>query len=144
MRTQPYRTPSFVRMALAAFPRAFRARYGHEIWQCIRDARRDLGDESFAVTIRFWIGITADLGRSALKEWGRSIPRESYSLALRRTLGTVLIGAALGNVAYDAMSPKLSMGVFVALLTVVGAITGTLLIRSGPGESASGPGATRD
>jgi hypothetical protein len=121
-------------MALGVFPAAFRARYGHEIWQCIRDSRHDLGDESLALTIRFWIGIMADLGRSATIEWCRSIPRESFSLALRRTAGAVLIAAALVNVAYDAISIKLSMGVFTALLTAVGAITGTLLIRSGPGR----------
>ena len=135
MTTQPYRIPRLVRMALGAFPATFRTRYGHEIWQCIRDARRDLGNETFAVTIRFWILIVADLGRSALIEWGRSIPRESYSLALRRTVGALLIAAASANVAYDAMSPKLSMGVFVALLTAVSAITGTLLMRRRPGRA---------
>ena len=111
------------------FRPAFRARYGREIWQCIRDARYELGDESLALTIRFWIGIMADLARSAVMERYQSIPRESY-LALRRTSGAVLITAALANVGYDAMSVKLSMGVFAALLTAVGAITGALLVRS--------------
>lgn len=135
MTTQSHRTPRLVRMAVGVFPSAFRARYGHEVWQCIRDARRDLGDQSFALTIRFWILIMADLGRSAVVEWCRSISRESYYLALRRTAGAVLIAAALINVAYDAMSIKLSMGVFTALLTAVSAITGTLLMRSGPARS---------
>lgn len=134
MTTPAYRTPELVRLALNIFPAAFRARYGHDLWQCIRDARRDLGNETFAVTIRFWILIVADLARSALMEWFRSIPRESWSLALRRTAGALLIGAALANVAYDAVSIKLSMGFFVALLTAAGAVTGTLLIRSGPGR----------
>ena len=124
--------PRLVRLALAMFPAAFRARYGSEIWQCIRDARHELGDESFALTIRFWMGIMADLGRSAVMERVRSTPRESYYLALRRMSGIVLVAAALVNVGYDAMSVKLSMGVFAALLTVVGAVTGTLLIRSAP------------
>jgi hypothetical protein len=122
-------------MALAVFPAAFRTRYSHEVWQCIRDARRDLGDESFARTIRFWILIIADLGRSAVMEWCRSIPREAYVLALRRTAGALLLAAALANVVYDAMSIKLSMGVLVALLTAVSAIAGTLLLRSGPGKA---------
>ena len=116
-------------MALVMFPAAFRGRYGREIWQCIRDARYELGDESRALTIRFWIGIMADLGRSAVMEWYRSTPRESYYLAVRRISGAVLIAAALVNVGYDAMSVKLSMGVFAGLLTAVGAITGTMLIR---------------
>lgn len=124
--------PRLVRLALVMFPAAFRARYGREIWQCIRDARYELGDESLALTIRFWIGIMADLARSAVMERYWSIPRESYYLALRRTSGAVLIMAALANVGYDAMSVKLSMGVFAALLTAVGAITGALLIRSAP------------
>jgi len=121
--------PRLVRWALVMFRPAFRARYGREIWQCIRDARYELGDESLALTIRFWIGIMADLARSAVMERYQSIPRESY-LALRRTSGAVLITAALANVGYDAMSVKLSMGVFAALLTAVGAITGALLVRS--------------
>jgi hypothetical protein len=124
--------PRLVRMALGMFPAAFRARYGREICQCIRDARHELGDESLALTIRFWIGIMTDLGRSAVTEWYQSIPRESYYFALRRMSGAVLITAALVNVGYDAMSVKLSMGVFAALLTAVGAITGALLIRSAP------------
>ena len=134
MTSRSYQTPRLVRMALRAFPAAFRVRYGYELWQCIRDARRDLGDESVALTIRFWILIVADLGRSALMEWGRSIQRESLSLALRRTAGALLIAAALANVIYDAMSVKLSMGVLVALLTAVSAVTGTMLIRSGSGR----------
>ena len=131
--TRSHGTPKIVRMALRAFPATFRDRYGRELWQCIRDARRDLGSETLAVTIRFWIVIVADLGRSALIEWCRSIPRESWSLALRRTAGALLLAAALANVAYDAVSVKLSMGVLVALLTALSAITGAVLIRS-PGK----------
>lgn len=130
MTAQPYRIPRLVRAALKIFPATFRARYGHDLVQCIRDGRRDLESETFAVTIRFWILIVADLARSALMERCRSIPRESWSLALRRAGGAVLIAAAVANVAYDAVSVKLSMGVFVALLTALSAITGTLLIRS--------------
>jgi hypothetical protein len=126
--------PRLVRMALGIFPAAFRSRYGYEIWQCIRDARHDIGDESFVLAIRFWIDVLADLGRSATIEWGRSISRE-YALALRRTAGIALIGAAVANVGYDAVSVKLSMGIFTALLTAVGAIAGALLIRSGPTRS---------
>lgn len=136
MTTLSPRTPKLVRLALGVFPAAFRTRYGHEIWQCIRDARGDLGNESFVLTIRFWIGIMADLGRSASVEWCRSIPRESYILALRRTAGAVLIAAALVNVAYAAISPKLSMGVLVALLTALAAVTGGLLIRNRPGKAS--------
>src|ERR1700682_2989217 len=100
MTTRSYGTPKIVRMALRAFPATFRARYGRELWQCIRDARRDLGDESLTLTIRFWIVIVADLGRNALIERCRSVPREFLSLALRRTAGVLLIAAALANVAY--------------------------------------------
>ena len=135
MTTLSPRTPKVVRLVLGLFPSAFRTRYGHEIWQCIRDARRDLGNESFVLTIRFWIGIMADLGRCAGVEWCRSISRESYIFALRRTAGAVLIAAALVNVAYDAMSVKLSMGVLTALLTVLAAIAGGLLMRSRPGKA---------
>ena len=135
MTTVSPRTAKVVRLVLGVFPTAFRTRYGHEIWQCIRDARRDLGNESFVLTIRFWIGIMADLGRSAGVEWCRSVSRQSYILALRRTAGAVLIAAALVNVAYDAISPKLSMGVFVALLTALAAVTGGLLIRNRPGKA---------
>ena len=130
------RTPKVVRLVLGVFPAAFRTRYGHEIWQCIRDARRDLGNESFVLTIRFWIRIMADLARGAVVEWCRSISRESYILALRRTAGAVMITAAFVNVAYDAMSPKLSMGVLVALLTALAAVTGGLLIRNRPGKAS--------
>jgi hypothetical protein len=135
MTTFSHRTPKVIRLVLGVFPTAFRTRYGHEIWQCIRDARRDLGNESFVLTIRFWIGIMADLGRSACVEWCRSISRQSYILALRRTAGAVLIAAAFVNVAYDAMSVKLSMGVLTALLTALVAITGGLLIRNRPGKA---------
>jgi hypothetical protein len=126
--------PRVVRIVLGAFPAAFRTRYGHEIWQCIRDARRDLSDGSFAVTMNFWIGIVADLARGAATEWCRSMSRD-YALAFRRAAGLALIGAALANVGYDAMSVKQNMGVFAALLTAVGAIAGALLIRSGPTRS---------
>jgi hypothetical protein len=135
MRPRSYRTPKLVQMALRLFPAPFRARYGPDLWQCIRDARRDLGNEHFSVTIRFWFLVLADLGRSALIEWCRSISRESWSLALRRTAGAVLIASALANVAYDAVSIKLSMGFFAAFLTVAGAVTGSLLMRSGPGKA---------
>jgi hypothetical protein len=134
MTTLPPRIPKLVRLALGVFPGAFRTRYGHEIWQCIRDARRDLGNESFVLTIRFWIGIMGDLGRSAGVEWYRSVSRQSILLALRRTAGAVLIAAALLNVAYDAMSVKLNMGVFALLLTILAAVTGGLLIRSRSGK----------
>jgi hypothetical protein len=46
-----------------------------------------------------------------------------------------LIAAALANVAYDAMSVKLSMGVLTALLTALVAITGGLLMRD-PGKAS--------
>ncbi len=134
MTTLSPRTPKLVRLALGVFPAAFRIRYGHEIWQCIRDARRDLGNASFVLTIRFWIVIMADLGRSASVEWCRSISRESYILALRRTAGAVLITAAFVSIAYDAISPKLRMGVLVALLTALAAVTGGLLMRNRPGK----------
>lgn len=133
MTPESYQIPRLARVALMMFPAAFRERYGHDLMQCIRDGRRDLGSETFAATIRFWILVVTDLARSALMERCRSIPRGSWSLALRRTAGAVLIAAALANVAYDAMSVKLSMGVFVALLTALSAIAGTLLIRSRPG-----------
>jgi hypothetical protein len=133
MTSQSYGPSRLVRVVLRAFPAAFRARYGDELWQCIRDARRDLGEESVAVTIRFWVLIVADLGRSALMERCRSVTRESWSLALRRTAGVFLLAAALGNVAYDSMSIKLSMGVFVALLTLLSAVTGVMLMRT-PGK----------
>jgi hypothetical protein len=132
MTTESYRTPGLVRIALRAFPAAFRVRYGHDLWQCIRDARRDLGNETFAVTIQFWILIVADLGRSAVVERFRSTSRDSYFLVLRRTVGAVLVAAALANVGYDAMSVKLRMGVFAALLTLVSVMTGIRLLRSGP------------
>jgi hypothetical protein len=134
MTTQPYGIPRPVRAALRIFPAAFRARYGHDLLQCIRDGRRDLGSDGFAVTIRFWALVVVDLARSALVERGRSFTRESWSLALRRTGGIVLIAAALANVAYDVVSVKLSMGVFTALLTAASAIAGTLLMRSRPGK----------
>ena len=135
MTTLSPRTPKVVRLVLGLFPSAFRTRYGHEIWQCIRDARRDLGNESLVFRIQFWIGIMADLGRSAGVEWCRSVSRQSYILALRRTAGGVLIAAALANVAYDAMSVKLSMGVLTAVLTALVAITGVLLIRNRSGKA---------
>jgi hypothetical protein len=135
MTTLSPRTPKVVRLVLGLFPSAFRTRYGHEIWQCIRDARRDLGNESFLLTIRFWIGIMADLGRSAGVEWCRSMSQQSYASALRRTAGAVLITAAFVNIAYDAISPKLRMGVLVALLTALAAVTGGLLIRNRPGKA---------
>lgn len=126
--------PKLVRIALGVFPAAFRNRYGYEIWQCIRDARDDLDKGSFALTMRFWISIMTDLARGATIAWCRSIPRE-YALALRRTAGVVLVAAAIGNVGYDAVSVKLSMGVFAALLTTIGAAAGALLIRSGTTRS---------
>lgn len=132
MITQPYRVPRLVRAVLATFPPAFRARYGQELCQCIRDARRDLESETSAATIRFWMSIVADLARSALVERYRSIPPGFWPLMLRRTAGALLIAAAVANVAYDVVSIKLSMGVFTALLTGASAIAGTLLIRSGP------------
>jgi hypothetical protein len=134
MTSSSYRTPKVIRLALNIFPTAFRARYGHELWQCIRDARRDLGNDTFAARIRFWILIVADLALSGVMEWLRSVPRESWPLGLRRTGGALLIAVALANVAYDAVSIKLSMGVFAALLTAVTAVAGTLLMRSGPGR----------
>ena len=136
MTTFPSRTPKLVRLVLGVFPAEFRTRYSDEIWQCIRDARRDLGNESFVLAIRFWIEIMADLARGAVLEWSRSISRESYILALRRSAGAVMIAAAFGSIAYDAISPKLSMGVFVALLTAVAAVTGGVLIRSRPGKAS--------
>jgi hypothetical protein len=136
MTTFTPRTPKLVRLVLGVFPAEFRSRYGDEIWQCIRDARRDLGNESFVLTIRFWIGIMVDLGRSACVEWWRSISRQSYILALRRTAGAVLITAAFVNIAYDAISPKLRMGVLVALLTALAAVTGGLLMRNRPGKDS--------
>ncbi len=132
MTTQDCRSSRLVRIALRIFPASFRARYGQELCQCIHDARRDLGNDSFGATTRFWILIVADLARSAPMEWGRSIPREDWWLVLRRTAGALLLVAALANVVYDAMSVKLSMGFFVALLTLVSAITGGLLIQGGP------------
>jgi hypothetical protein len=132
MTTQSFRNPRLVRIALRIFPAAFRARYGHELWLCIRDARRDFGNESFGATVRFWTLILADLARSALIERCRSIPRGFWPFVLRRTAGALLIAAAVANVAYDVVSIKLSMGVFTALLTAASAIAGTLLIRSGP------------
>ncbi|MDP9179589.1 MAG: hypothetical protein M3O61_18105 [Gemmatimonadota bacterium] len=135
MRPRFYRAPKLVQIALRLFPAPFRARYGPDLWQCIRDARRDLGNENISVTIRFWFLVLADLGRSALIEWCRSISRESWSLALRRTAGAALIASALANVAYDAVSIKLSMGFFAAFLTAVAAVTGSLLVRSGPGNA---------
>ena len=135
MTTFTPRTRKLVRLVLGVFPAEFRSRYGDEIWQCIRDARRDLGNESFLLTIRFWIGIMADLGHCAGVEWCRSVSRQSYILALRRTVGAVLIAAALANVAYDAMSVKLSMGVLVALVTALAAVTGGLLIQNPPGKA---------
>jgi hypothetical protein len=134
MTTQDHCIPGPVRAALRIFPAGFRARYGRDLLQCIRDGRRDLGSDTFAVTVRFWVVILVDLARSALVERCRSIPRESWSLALRRLAGAVLIGAAVANVTYDAVSVKLSMGYFVALLTALSAITGVLLIRSRAGS----------
>jgi hypothetical protein len=61
--------------------------------------------------------------------------QRSYPLALRRTAGAVLITAAFVNIAYDAISPKLRMGVLVALLTALAAVTGGLLIRNRPGKA---------
>jgi hypothetical protein len=131
MTTRPYRALGIVRLALSMFPAPFRDRYGRDLLQCISDARRDLSSESLAGPIRFWILIAADLTRSAFLERCRSVARETWSLALRRTGGALLIAAALANVVYDAVSIKLSMGVFAALLTAISAVTGTLLIRGG-------------
>jgi hypothetical protein len=128
--------PRLLRIALGMFPAAFRSRYGHEIWQCIRDARHDLDARGFALSLRFWIAVIADLARAAALEWRRSISPDSI-LALRRVAGIGLIGAALANVGYDAMSVKLSMGVLAVLLTAAAAISGVFLIRSGTVRASS-------
>ena len=121
-----------LRVILAFFPRQFSDRYSYEIWQTVRDSRRDLAAPGFARTAIFWIRIVGDLARSGLAERARSVSGKRRSHLARRALGVPLIAAAAANVAYDATSEHLSMGVLAMLLTVAGVLAGTILISRRP------------
>ena len=46
----------------------------------------------------------------------------------RRCLGVLLLGFAIGNVAYDVAEPKLRMGVLAMLITALSGLAGLRLL----------------
>src|SRR5581483_5122575 len=56
------------RLALHAYPAAFRQRFGEEMWQVFRDAYEEARARGPAAMALLWLRASADLLRSALPE----------------------------------------------------------------------------
>lgn len=126
----PARGERAVRLLVRAYPPAFRAAYGGELAQCVRDARRALGETSRLDALRFWAAVVADLAGGAAVEWVAEA-RTAAGGRVRRGAGLALLAAAAGNIAYDVGSVRNSMGVLALLLTALAIAAGGALVHRG-------------
>ena len=124
-----------VRLLVRAYPPAFRAAYGSDVAQCVRDARRARGEISPLDALRFWAGVVADMARqAAVERVAAAAAAATRSVAhprVPRHAGFALLAAAVGNVAYDVGSVRNSMGVLALVLTAVAVTAGGALVRRG-------------
>jgi hypothetical protein len=129
--------PPCIRALFVAYPREFRREFATELMQVIRDQRSALAGATEKRRALFWIGVIADLLRSAgrervasVREWiHRRDPRRQRLRLYALGGATLLLGAA-GNIAVDLVSPKLSMGIAAMALTTVSVCMGVALLRT--------------
>jgi len=72
-----------------------------------------------------------DLLRSAATERmcdARDRGSMAWGRVARRCLGVLLLGLAIGNVAYDVAEPKLRMGVLAMVITALSGLAGLRLL----------------
>jgi hypothetical protein len=122
-------------VVLRAYPAPFRAHYAHEILVTLRDQRRALGSVRRWAVVAFWARALIDLLRAAGTERiadARDRASTAPSPVARRVLGVLLVGLAIGNVVYDVTEPKLRMGVFAMLLTLLSGLAGLRLLWRRP------------
>ena len=120
-------TPLVFRALLLLYPPDFRSEFGPSILQLLRDQHRDLVHETVWTRTRFYCVAVADLYLSAVRERTTERRTRGDTARYHAWAATLLIGASAANLAYDILSPKLSMGIFAWLLTVLGAALGILL-----------------
>jgi uncharacterized membrane protein len=118
-------------VVLRAYPAPFRAHYAHEMLVTLRDQRRALGSVQAWAAAAFWARTLIDLLRSAATERmcdARDRGSMAWGRVARRCLGVLLLGLAIGNVAYDVAEPKLRMGVLAMLITALSGLAGLRLL----------------
>jgi hypothetical protein len=122
-------------VVLRAYPAPFRAHYAHEILLTVRDQRRALGRVQHWAVAAFWTRALIDLLRAAGTERIANARDRAWiapGVVVRRTLGALFLGLAIGNVVYDVAEPKLRMGVLAMLLTALSALAGLRLLGRRP------------
>ena len=115
-------------LIVRAFPRRFREDFGGDLVICLCDAREALGSADRVAVTRFWAAAVSDLLRALAGEWA-TVARERLTTASLSTgCGTILLGGAVANVLFDALSPNLSMGIGAILLTAIATLAGGRLL----------------
>ena len=127
-------------LLLRAYPAGFRARFGAEMRQLVRDRRQDAAGTG--PRTRFWLELLGDFVLSlpaqylaALRERQRSraaglfaTPSTERAMNFRKLLGAVLAALALVHIGVDVADAKNSMGGFAILLTVLVFGAGAVLL----------------
>lgn len=105
-------------MLIRCLPAEFRAEFGDEMLNVMRQQRSVLPNAGWLQLARFHLFATADLLRAV------GLQRRAL---VKRLASVVLFLAAAANIAYDLANPKLDMGVLAWLVTIA-AISWSLLL----------------
>ena len=126
------KTPLLFRALLLLYPPDFRREFGPAILQLLRDQWRDVEQGTAWTHVRFYSSAVADIALSALREQAsahRARTRaRSFAARYHVWAAALIIGLSAVNLAYDLLSPELSMGIGAWLLTALAPCLGVLLL----------------